>query len=107
MSRIKIQLTAVKQYADTVVIEVSEPTGISLEVLDFGIESLRNGVGNTVLAVSQKSWQMTLEHAGYFDYRLKSGMSGPVVPTIKEIFGGPFVHEVPEEREVLIDCPSS
>jgi len=69
------------------------------------VESLSNGVGETMLGVGQDVGEVTLEHVGHLPDRLQARVGGPPEPPLEESKGVAWADVLPQLPQALLDAP--
>ncbi len=65
----EVELAAVEQDADPVVVKLAEAAGCGLDGLNSAVEAFALSLGDFVATVRQQVLQMALDHLGNLDHR--------------------------------------
>jgi hypothetical protein len=67
------------------VLDVSEPVGHALDLLNLAVESLAHGIGHRMLVVGHDVGDVPANRLGGRAHRLQSAVHGPEVPSLPEL----------------------
>ena len=106
-SEFEVKLSTVEEDSYSVVLKVTEASGICFEGLNAAVETFADGVGNVMLEVRQNVRKPVLDHLGNLHHRLQTAATGPGIPTLKIGPGAARVAVRPEPTEVFLQRPRS
>ncbi len=84
---VEIESPVVEEDGGFKVAVIPEPVGHLLDGLNFRVEPLADGIGDTVVEVGDDIRPVALEQRGHLSHRIQPRMSRPPEPAVPEAFG--------------------
>ena len=105
--RSEVEFTAEEEDSGAVIFEAAEATSVGLERLDLGVETLGEGVGDTMREVGQQTAEMGLEGLRHLFDLGQTTAHHAAIPLLEELVAGRGIGLVPELDHLLFIGPGA